>query len=121
VEPATGTVSARAEQSDGVLLQAQREGVTYDDVGPAEVAMRRELAARAKADLEVQAKHEQARVQTEATERLEKALRDLGPELNQAVNRATAEALKKKAAQLGRVKEIHDDVERGTLTITVEV
>ncbi|MBX7102779.1 MAG: hypothetical protein K1X57_01770, partial [Gemmataceae bacterium] len=62
VEPATGTVSARAEQSEEVRLQAQREGVTYDDVGPAEVAMRRELAARAKADLEVQAKHEQARV-----------------------------------------------------------
>jgi hypothetical protein len=121
VDPASGAVSARVETSEEVKLQAQREGVTFTDVGPTEKAIRKQLQARVQADLDDKARDEESRLQAEATGRLEKAIVELGPELNRAVNRATAEALKKKAAQLGRVKEIHDDVEGGSLTITVEV
>jgi hypothetical protein len=41
--------------------------------------------------------------------------------LNQAVNRVTAEALKRKAAQIGAIKEITEDAQTGSLTIKVEV
>lgn len=121
VDPATGVVSARVEAEENVKLQAQREGVTFDDIGPAERAVRKELKAKAKADLDEKARAESKRLQTEASDRLEKALSDLAPELNRAVNRATADALKQKAARLGRIKELHDDTENGSLTITVEV
>ena len=39
----------------------------------------------------------------------------------EAVNRITAEALKKKAASLGQIKEMTEDPQSGSLTITVEV
>ncbi len=55
------------------------------------------------------------------TDRLEGRLADLKTELDQAVNRVTAEALKRKAASMGRIKEIADDPESGSLTIVVEV
>ena len=42
-------------------------------------------------------------------------------ELDQVVNRVTAEALKKKAAQMGRIKEVSEDKASGSLKIVVEV
>ena len=42
-------------------------------------------------------------------------------ELNEAVNAVTREALKRKAAQLGQIKEMTEDPEAGSLTIKVEV
>ena len=55
------------------------------------------------------------------TDQLEAQLGDLRQELDQAVNRVTAEALKRKAAQLGQIKEITEDPQAGSLTIVVEV
>jgi hypothetical protein len=37
------------------------------------------------------------------------------------VNRVTAEALKRKAASLGQIKEMTEDPQAGSLTIVVEV
>ena len=45
----------------------------------------------------------------------------LQKELDQAVNRVTAEALKRKAAQMGQIKEMTEDPQAGSLTIVVEV
>ena len=42
-------------------------------------------------------------------------------QLDQATNRATAKALKQKAAQIGQIKELTEDPESGSLTIVVEV
>jgi chromosomal replication initiation ATPase DnaA len=72
-------------------------------------------------DLAKQAEHEQTKVQAEATKRLEGHLADLRKELNGAVNRVTAEALKRKAAQIGQIKEVTEDPQSGSLTIKVEV
>jgi hypothetical protein len=55
------------------------------------------------------------------TDRLEGQLRDLRQELDQVVNRVTAESLKRKAAQLGQIKEMTEDPQAGSLTIVVEV
>jgi len=48
---------------------------------------------------------EQDKLQSEATKKLEGHLADLQKELNQAINRVTAEALKRKAAQLGAIRK----------------
>ena len=56
-----------------------------------------------------------------ATARLESELEGLRSEFDQVVNRVTAEALKRKAAQLGQIKEITEDARDGSMTIFLEV
>jgi hypothetical protein len=121
VDPCNGNVTVRSETQDDISLRSRKEALAFEDIGPSEKTVRRQLHKRAKEDLNEQAAEQQAKLQQQATEKLEQHLRDLTPELNRAVNRVTAEALKKKAAQIGRIKDIHDDVESGSLTITVEV
>lgn len=121
VELQTGTVTVGAESSETVKLQGEMHGRVYEDVGPgreqAEAALRRELIN----SLEQDADRQKERLQRQATDQLEAHLSELKSELDQAVNRATAEALKKKAAQIGQIKQITDDAETGSLTIVVEV
>ena len=74
-----------------------------------------------KQDIEKKAERETERLQTQATEALEKHLEELQPELGQVINKVTRDALKQKAQQLGTVKEIHEDAETGSLTIKIEV
>lgn len=121
VDPCGGTVSASAKAEAEVQLEARREGVAFDDVGPHQRKVRADLREHARADLERQATQAKEKVQQQATDALECKLLELKPELDKAVNRATAEALKRKAAQLGEIKQIHDDIENGTLTIQVEL
>jgi hypothetical protein len=121
IDPATGTVTVRAKAARDVELEGKREGLAYDDLGPGEKNVRRGLQKQVQEDLEKQAEHEQTRLQSEATGRLEGHLADLQGELNQAVNRVTAEALKRKAAQLGQIKEMTEDPQSGSLTIKIEV
>jgi hypothetical protein len=121
VDPSSGEVSVKSERADSVDLEAQRDDWGYDDVGPGEEQIRRRAAEQLRQDLERRAGQQQARLQTEATEKLEGVLDDVRKELGQAVNRITAEALKRKAASLGQIKEMTEDPESGSLTITVEV
>ena len=121
VDPVSGSITVRSGTEQDVELHGQREGLSYDDFGPGEKALRRNLKEQVQQDLEQQARHEQGKLQKEATDRLEGHLADLQKELNQAVNRVTAEALKRKAAQIGAIKEITEDPQSGSLTIKVEV
>src|SRR4051812_25911945 len=121
VDPASGEVTARAQTEKNVEVTAVREGLTYDDIGPSAKQVREKLQAQAKEELQRQADRERQRLQQEATDRLERELRELRPELEKAINRATAEALKRRAAQLGQIKEIHEDADSGAVTIKVEV
>jgi hypothetical protein len=121
VDPACGEVTARAEASEQVTLRSERTGSAYDDVGPHQRTVRRQLTAQVREDIQQKAAQERERLERQATERLEGHLIDLQKELDQAVNRATVEALKRKAAQLGRVKDIQEDPATGSLSITVEV
>src|SRR5262249_15141698 len=54
VEPCTGEVTARAEVKADVKLESKREGVAYDEVGPAQRAVRRELQEQAQQELQRQ-------------------------------------------------------------------
>ncbi len=121
VDPNTGEISVKAEAVDSVTLEAQRDDWGYDDVGPGEDTIRRRVQEQLKQDLERRAGQQQSRLQTEATEKLEGHLDEVRKELSQAVNRVTAEALKRKAASIGQIKEMTEDPESGSLTIKVEV
>jgi hypothetical protein len=120
VDPATGTVTVQAEGAEEVELEAEKEGNSYDEAG-SHGGVKRALQEAARKELEAQALREEARLQGAITDRLEGQLGDLRRELDQAVNRVTAEALKRKAAQMGEIKELTEDPQSGSLTIVVEV
>ena len=121
VEPCSGTVTVQAETADRVEVEGTREGYGYDDVGPGRKLIEERLGQELRGDLEKRVDQQAQKLQTAATGKLEKELQDIQPELREAVERVTAEALKEKAKQMGTIKDISEDAESGSLTITVEV
>jgi hypothetical protein len=120
VEANTGTVTVQAEDTETVELQGDKEGVGYDDWGSREKT-KEALRAALRHDLEKHAAGKTADLQKLVTDRLEAQLGDLRQELDQVVNRVTAEALKRKAAQIGQIKNMTEDPQNGSLTIVLEV
>lgn len=121
VDPRNGEISVKSETRDSVDLKAERDDWGYEDVGPGEGVLRQRAQEQLKQDLERRASQQQSKLQTEATEKLEGHLDDVRKELSKAINRVTAEALKRKAASLGQIKELTEDADSGSLTIKVEV
>lgn len=121
VETTTGTVTVTAETSEETTIQAERTDRAYDDVGPHAKVVRENLKKQLEKDIEKRVGEKTARLQTKVTDRLEAELSDVRHELDQAVSRVTAEALKRKAAQMGQIKEMTEDPQTGSLTIVVEV
>lgn len=122
VDPCTGDVEVRAESQQEVELKGSLAGRADTDWGEsgrerAEAALREKLGR----ELDAAARQREAEAQRCVTDRLEAALDDVRAELDQVVNRVTAEALKRKAAQLGQIKEMTEDPAAGSLTIVVEV
>lgn len=118
VNPETGEVSIRLEQSESVHVEGKKETSVYGN--PTE-QQREDLQRRLREELEQQASRETEGLQRQVSEALEAALGEVGRELEQVVNEVTREALKQKAAQLGNIKELSEDPEAGSLTIKVEV
>jgi FtsH ternary system domain X5 len=121
IETTTATVTVAAEASEETTIQAERTGSAYDDVGPHAKVVQANLREQAKKDIENRASEKTAGLQTKVTDRLERELGELRQELDEAINRVTAEALKRKAAQMGQIKEMTEDPQAGSLTIVVEV
>jgi len=121
VDLESGTVSVRAQASDDIDIKAERVGRGYDDSGPKKSQLQKKLSEDLKGELEGRAEKEREKLQEKVTNQLEKQLKNLRDELDKAVNRATAEALKQKAARIGQIKEMTEDPESGSLTIVVEV
>lgn len=121
IDPADGTVTVRAATEKRETVTADQEGYAYDDIGPSEKTVKEGLRRQLQASLQKAADHAEGKLQKETTAKLEGKLADLQSELNQVVNRVTAEALKRKAAQIGQIKNISEDQQSGSLTITVEV
>lgn len=116
----TGAVTVRAEGQEKLALAEEREARVYDDVPTQEQAVREQVGAQLRQRLESEATAKQSALQKQVTERLEGQLADIRQELDQAVNRATATALKQKAAQMGQIKSVSEEP-NGSLTIVVEV
>jgi F0F1-type ATP synthase membrane subunit b/b' len=121
VDPRNGTVNVQAEASAKLDLEAEKEGRAYDDVGPHAKEVKKALKEDLQKSLTRQADEKSAQLQNQVTDRLEGELRDLRQELDQVVNKVTAEALKQKAAQLGQIKRMTEDPQTGSLTIVLEV
>lgn len=121
VETTTATVTVSAEASEQTTIQAERSDHAYDDAGPHAKVVRENLKQQLEKDIDRKADEKQASLQTKVTDRLEGELNDVRQELDQVVHRVTAEALKRKAAQMGQIKEMTEDPQAGSLTIVVEV
>lgn len=122
VDAATAEVEVRAEISQSLVLETERTGHYYDENNVAQRShIREKLRDEAREGLEHQAEQRAAELERQATDALERKLRDLQPELDQIVNRVTAEGLKRKASRLGQIKELTEDPASGSLTIVVEV
>jgi hypothetical protein len=119
VVPQSGTVKVAAEASECVEIEGEKQGSYYGEGSQkqAEKATRDVI----RKDLETKAEKQESALQKQVTDQLESQLGDLRKELDQVVNRVTAEALKRKAAQLGQIKEITEDKESGSMTIVLEV
>ena len=113
------TVSRCSEKE--VTVQENRTGTYYDDAGPGKKKKKKLLREELVGDLEEGVRKHERELQEQVTDQLEGELSDLRLELDQAVNRATGEALKQKAAQIGQIKELTEDPESGSMTIVVEV
>jgi hypothetical protein len=120
VQPETATVTVQAEATQKVRLEGDKEGLVLEE-GRSAQATEQGLRRQLRKELDERAQQQTAQLQSRVTEQLEAQLGALRQELDQVVNRVTAEALKRKAAQLGQIKEITDDPQSGSLTITLEV
>jgi TATA-binding protein-associated factor Taf7 len=122
VDLADGTVTVQAESQQHVSLTSQKDGRAYgDDGGASAKQLEKQMRENLKASLEKDAARQQSELQKQVTDKLEGALADVRKELDRAVNRATAAALKVKASQMGQIKSLTEDPASGSLTIVVEV
>ena len=122
VDTTTGTVTVHAQAQENVQLKASREAWGDEDWSEKDKErLAQETRRKLSSDLESQADKRAADLQKQVTDRLERELLGLKKELDQTVNRVTAQALKQKAAQLGQIKEMTEDPQSGSLTIVVEV
>ena len=121
VDPCSGEVTVKAEAEETVSQDVERHGSGFNDIGPSQDALREHVREKLKRDLDEKFGQEHSRLQTKATEQLERHLADIQPEISQVVNQVTRDALKQKAQQMGTVKEIAEDPETGSLTIKLEV
>jgi hypothetical protein len=121
VDTETGNVTVQSDLEQEVNIDGERVGRSYDDSGPNAKKVKEGLTKELREDLERQVNERAEKLQSEATDKLEGELGDLRAELNQVVNKVTAEALKQKAGQMGQIKEMTEDPQSGSLTIVVEV
>ncbi len=121
VDPATATVVVAAQDSERANIEAERSDRAYDDLGPHAKVVRDNLKKQLEKDIDRKANEKTKGLQTKVTDRLERELVEVRQELDRVVNRVTAEALKRKAAQMGQIKAITEDPETGSLTLVVEV
>ncbi len=122
VDPCDGSVEVRSVLEEELSIEGERSGVADEDWGePGRIRAERKLRGELIEELDKKAGKGSAEAQKKATDRLEAGLLDVRAELDKVVNRVTAEALKRKAGRLGRIKAITEDAEAGSLTIVLEV
>lgn len=121
VDTETGTVTVSSEASESTKVEGERHGRAYDDIGPHASQVREGLRQELQKDLEKKVEDKTSSLQSKVTDKLEGKLGDLREDLDKVVNKVTAEALKRKAASMGQIKEITEDEQSGSMTIVVEV
>lgn len=118
VNPQTSEVLVQVACSEELEIQDEHTGMALEEN---ERQAREALRGSLRSKLEKQVEEEEKKMQSELTRRLEASLTDLRTELDQIANQVTAAALKKKASQMGTIKEVSEDPESGSMTIVLEV
>jgi hypothetical protein len=121
VDPLSATVLVKLETEKAVTIEGERQAWSAFPEAKDQEREKQALRAQLLQDLQRQAEAKKGDLQKSVTDRLEGHLGDLRQELDKAVNRVTAEALKEKAAQIGQIKEMSEDAATGSLTIVLEV
>ncbi|MBC8290301.1 MAG: hypothetical protein H8E37_08290 [Planctomycetes bacterium] len=122
IDPETGTVTVTSESAQDISLSSSQQGFSYEEQGAkGRDQVREQLKKKAQEEMADAEEARQKQLQKEVTDQLEAELVDVQQELGQAVNRATAEALKRKASRIGQIKEMTEDPESGSITIVLEV
>jgi hypothetical protein len=117
IELSTATVTVKLRAQETVKKEISRTTHVAEErrVG-AEEALRESV----KKELEQDVQDEKEKLREKVTAQLERKVRDLKLELDRAVNRTTAEALKERASQLGQIQEITEEP-NGGMTIKVKL
>jgi hypothetical protein len=121
VDPEEGTVAVSVSGSENLELEMEETGWAVAEEGRHAEQARADLRKKLQGKMEKVADSVEAQLQAKLTDKLEAHLEDLRKELNEVSARVTAEALKRKAAQMGRIKEVSEDPQSGSMTIVLEV
>ena len=101
-------------------LEMQNDCVNLAGDGDDEQSVRKQLKSELQQDADSERAALEKRLKEEARHVLNAAVPELRSEFSQIVNKVTANALKKRAAQLGQIQSVDDDG-NGNVTIVVEV
>ena len=112
IDPADASVVVKVESEKKVKLEGELQGWTTEPDGKQQAKEKLNLRKQLSQDLQRQAKAKEDELQQKLTNTLEGRLTDLRKELDQAVNRVTADALKEKAAAMGQIKAMTEDAHR---------
>ncbi len=118
IDPEARTVTVRAQDEAELELEAEATVRTYEETKDRDEARGR---ARLDAQLEAEAEAAEGALKAEVSARLEARLGDLRGELDRLGNEVVADALERRAAQLGRVTAVSRDGATGEITIKVEL
>mgnify|MGYP005855089941 CR=1 FL=1 len=122
IDPRSSEVVVRLERERETEIEGSKVGVGDTDYGKkGEHSLTRKLREDLLKELSETARKQSGQLQREVTDQLERELSGLRAELDQAVNRVTVEALKRKAAAMGRIKEVSENPDAGAVTIVLEV
>ncbi|MCS6850051.1 MAG: hypothetical protein NZ700_02640 [Gemmataceae bacterium] len=123
-DPLTGLVRLESQKEVQATVTAQEDVILPANVSEDITVTKAKEVLRVKVlepNLDKRLAETVAEARASLARQLEAELVNLRQELDQAVNRVTAEALKRRAAQLGAIKHITEDQASGSLTIVVEV
>lgn len=119
INPSTGDIEARAEQSESIDLSEEDE---VDEGGcPCRVRNKADIEESMRRRLAKKAQGIHKSVQELVTGKLLGELSDIACEMEQVANQVTKRALKTRAQEIGNIKSIHHDDNTGGMTIVVEV
>lgn len=121
VDCETGEVTVAASQRRSLELEASKEGRAFDDIPRSRQQVEEALRGELRKSMQQEADQQNQQLQRQVTDQLEASLGDVRRELDLAVNKATAAALKIKASQLGQIQKVTEDAATGAVTIVVEV
>ncbi len=118
VDLQTGDVAARLSAQKEIAVSATRTARADPLLTDAGVQQLRDTV---QAQLVAKADADEQKLRQKLTAQLEDALKGIRAELDQVVNKVTAEALKVRAGELGTIEEISEDPQTGSMTIKVRV